>query len=224
MEADQALHDPLRRPLRFAAWTRLDLAFWDERARSLLQVVSKKSGLKITVPHDPLRYRPAARRLMNFFADADVHAFLLDQGVLDLVGYGEALKDYLVELEVSTQRSGSIPLHQFWLECQRLPRWPQRIAAQAWPVFMEWLTIVGGRWARVGTLVGRPDVGPILDAYVGPDREAIRSHLGQFADDRVFDSRWRELTDAGGDIGSLWKVIERLASDAVAFVRSVCDR
>lgn len=88
---------------------------------------------------------------------------------------------------------------------------------------MERLTIVGGRWARVGTLVGRPDAGPTLDAYVGLDREALHNHLGEFADDRV-DVRWRELADAGDDIGLLWKAMQRLASDAVVFVRSVCDR
>lgn len=147
-----------------------------------------------------------------------------DGGVLEIAAYDEALRDYVAALRSAAENSGSDSLDHFWRECQRLPERSLRIAAQSWPVFMEWLTIVGGRWARVGTLAERPDAGAVLKGYVGPDREALRNHLGEFTDERLFDVRWRELAAAGDDIESLWKVFQRLASDAVALVRSVSDR
>jgi len=224
-EISHAIQFMLRRPLRFTAWTWLgDLSFWDNRARALLQLISDKSGARRVIPEDPVSYQPAARHLMNLFADADVHGFLLGQGVIDLVEYGEALADHVADLRASQRRAGSKALQDLWAEYQRISRRPVRIAAQAWPVFMDWLTIVGGRWARAGTLVGRGDAAAVIEGYVGSDREALRDHLGEFADDRVFDLRWRELAAAGDDIDALWRVLQRLALDAVALVRSVCDR
>jgi len=224
-EIAHAIQFTLRLPLRFTTWTWLgDLSFWDDRARTLLQLIADKSGLKQVIPEDPARYSPAARRLMNFFADADVHAFLLDKGVIDLSAYGEALADHVADLRTSARRAGSRALPDLWSEYQHISPRPVRIAAQSWPVFADWLTIVAGRWARAGTLVGRSDASEILEAYVRSDREALREHLGEFADDRVFDARWRELAAAGADFASLWKVFQRLASDSVSMVRSVCDR
>jgi hypothetical protein len=110
------------------------------------------------------------------------------------------------------------------VEYQRIAQRAIRIAAQAWPVFMDWMIVVGGRWARVGPLAGRPDAIAVIQAYVGPDCQAMREQLGEFSDDRIFDDRWRELVEAGGDVPKLWKVFDRLASDAVGIVRSLCDR
>lgn len=225
-EISHAMQFMLRRPLWFTAWTTWlgDLGFWDDRARALLQVIADKSGLKQVIPKDPVRYTLAARRLMNFFADADVHAFLLNEGVIELGAYGEALADHVADLRASSRRAGSRALPDLWSELRSLSPRPVRIAAQAWPVFSDWLTIVAGRWARVGTLVGRSDAAAILESYVGADRDALRDQLGEFADHRVFDLRWRELAAAGDDFAELWKALQRLAADAVAIVRSVCDR
>ena len=189
-EISHAMQFMLRRPLRFAAWTTWlgDLGFWDDRARALLQVITDKSGLKQVIPEDPVRYSAAARRLMNFFADADVHAFLLDEGVIDLSAYGEALADHVADLRISTRRAGSRALPDLWLEYQRVSPRPVRIAAQAWPVFADWLTIVAGRWARAGTLVGRSDAAAILGAsgrnrngLDGPGEAAVASNVGHCA-------------------------------------------
>jgi hypothetical protein len=224
-ELAHGLQFALGRPLWFAPWTRLhDLAFWTDKARSLLQTVSDRSGLKEVVAADPVGHRPAAVRLLNVFADADAHAFLLDRGLLDLDAYAEALNDYLADLRSSPQRSESRPLPQLWLEYRRFPSRPLRVASQSWPVLMEWLTIVGGRWARVGTLLGRADAAAVVAAYVGPDRQALQEHMGDFADDRVFDGRWQEMVGAGDDMALLWKTIQRLATDAVSSVRAICDR
>jgi hypothetical protein len=225
-EVAHAMQYVLHRPLRFATWTQLyDIDFWDNRARRLLQLVADKCGLKdVIIPPDPVQLRPSAKHLLNSFADADVHAFLLKEDVLDLVSYGEALTDYLATVRASTQRAGSRTLPALWAEYQRFDQRPHRLAAQAWPVFADWMIVVGGRWGRVGPLVGRPDAAAVLDTYVGPDRHAMREQLGEFFDDRVFDIRWRELVDAGDDVPKLLKVFERLASDAVGMVRSICDR
>lgn len=217
-ETSHVLQVIARGPLHFPTWTwMLDLDHYVRRVHALLQALVDRAGMNSrTRPEDP-NFRVVARNYMKAFMDVDVHAFMMAEEILDPLAYGELIEDFIENR--GGRNSITVASMRADLDRQRVGR-PEYAVRLTSGVFMDWFDIVGGRWGKLGPLLELPHSDQLVSKYVLAERALYDSKLGKLYEEGLLDKGWRDLQAAGGDVTRIWKILQRLSTDALAAVRA----